>query len=36
MVKTNIDEAKSSFERQIDRLANEINGKMLGLVDQRV
>jgi hypothetical protein len=36
MVKTNIEEAKSSFERQVDRLVNEINGKIIGIVDQRV
>ena len=35
-IKNAIDENKSVFERQVDRIINEMNGKMAETIDRRL
>ena len=36
MIKNSIDESKSDFERQVDRLVNDMNGRMIETIDNRL
>ena len=36
MIKNSIDESKSGFERQVDKVIREMNGKMIEVIDQRM
>jgi len=33
MIKNSIDESKSGFERQVDKVIREMNGKMIEVID---
>lgn len=35
-VKNAIDESKSTFERQVDRVVTEMNGNMIETIDKRL
>ncbi len=36
MIKNSIDESRSDFERQVDKVIREMNGKMIEVIDQRM